>query len=142
MRTAKIVLIEDSPADIFLIEMALKESEIPYELTKFKNGEDAIGALCAPEGQTTNTLCPDAIFLDLHTPRSDGFLMLEKLRRTPHLAEVPIAILTSSQSTSDKNRVGLLAHTRYIEKSGQLEQFLTTVGQAIKEMTEVTICQG
>ena len=116
MRTAKIVLIEDNPADVFLIEMVLKESEIPYELTKFQSGEDAIGALCAPGGRTTKMLFSDAIFLDLHTPKSDGFVVLGKLRQTPHLAEVPIAILTSSQSIRDKNRVGLLGHTRYIEK--------------------------
>ena len=116
MRTAEIVLVEDNPADVFLIEMVLKESEIPYELTKFQSGEDAIGALCAPEGRTTKMLCSDATFLDLQTPKSDGFVVLGKLRQTRHLAEVPVTILTSSQSIRDKNRVGLLGHTRYIEK--------------------------
>jgi hypothetical protein len=44
-----------------------------------------------------------------------------------------MAILTSSQAVRDKHRAHLQG-TRYIEKPSQLEEFLSTVGQAIKEM--------
>lgn len=134
MNIAKIVLIEDNSADVFLVELALKESDISYEMTRFNNGEEAIQSLCAPEGPTIKTLRPDAILLDLNTPKSDGFAVLGKLRQAPHLATVPIAIITSSQATSDKHRVGLIGRTRYIEKPSQLAEFLTTVGQAVKDM--------
>jgi two-component system, chemotaxis family, response regulator Rcp1 len=102
-------------------------------MTRFNNGEDAVQSLCAP-GPTTNRLYPDAILLDLNTPKSDGFAVLEKLRQAPHLADVPIPIITSSQASSDKQRVELIGRTRYIEKPSQLEEFLTTVGTAIKDM--------
>jgi len=46
-----------------------------------------------------------------------------------------MAVITSSQAPSDKHRTSLLG-TRYIQKPAQLEEFLTTVGQAIKEMIE------
>jgi hypothetical protein len=46
---------------------------------------------------------------------------------------VPIAILTSSQATSDRHRADL-QHVRYIQKPCQLADFLATVGQAVKEM--------
>ncbi len=134
MNAAKIVLIEDNSADVFLIEMALKESGIVYEMTRFQNGEEAIDSLCPPQGSTTNALHPDVILLDLNTPKSDGFAVLEKLRQAPHLAGVPIAIVSSSQATSDKHRAGIIGRTRYIEKPSNLEEFLTTVGQAVKEM--------
>lgn len=134
MSAAKIVLIEDNPADVFLVEMALKQSGILYEMTRFNNGEEAVESLCAPEGPMTKTLHPDAILLDLNTPKSDGFEVLEKLRHAPHLADVPIAIVTSSQASCDKHRVGLIGCTRYIEKPSHLEEFLTTVGQAVKDM--------
>ena len=73
MKAAQIVLIEDSPADIFLVELALKESGVIYELTKFKSGEEALRVLCPPEGTQINAFVPDAILLDLNTPKSDGF---------------------------------------------------------------------
>ena len=134
MNTAKIVLIEDNSADVFLVEMALKESDISYELTRFNNGEEAVRSLCVEEGTSPEVFQPDAILLDLNTPKSDGFAVLGKLRQTPRLAQVPIAVITSSQAKSDKHRIALMGHTRYIEKPSQLDEFLTTVGHAVKEM--------
>jgi chemotaxis family two-component system response regulator Rcp1 len=134
MKTAQIVLIEDNSADVLLVEMALKQSGILYEMTRFKNGQAALASLCPPEGTAKNAFLPDAILLDLNTPKSDGFEVLGKLRQNPFLADVPMAILTSSQAESDKRRTSLMGAIRYIEKPTQLEEFLTTVGRAIKEM--------
>lgn len=131
MNAAQIVLIEDNSADVLLVEMALKENGITYEMTRFKNGQEALASLCAPERTTFH---PDAILLDLNTPKSDGFEVLRVLRQTPYLADVPIAIITSSQARSDKHRTGLMGGVRYIEKPSQLEEFLSTVGRAVKEM--------
>ncbi len=137
MKAVQIVLIEDNTADVFLVELALKESGITYELTKFKSGEEALRDLCPPEGTGTNAFVPDAILLDLNTPKSDGFQVLIKLKQSPRLARVPMAIITSSQAASDKHRTSLQG-TRYIQKPAQLQEFLTTVGQAVKEMLEGT----
>src|SRR5260370_41851154 len=115
MKPAQIVLIEDNPADVFLVELALKESRVTYDLTKFKSGEEALMALCPPEGTQTSAFVPDAILLDLNTPKSDGFQVLLKLKLSPRLARVPLAIITSSQAARDKHRNPLQV-TRYIQK--------------------------
>jgi len=134
MNTAQIVLIEDNSGDVLLVEMALKGNGIPYELTRFKNGEDALRSLCTPDGTPPKAFHPDAILLDLNTPKSDGFEVLGRLRRDPHLADVPIAIITSSEAMSDKHRTSLMGAVRYIEKPCQLEEFLSAVGLAVREM--------
>lgn len=131
MSPVQIVLIEDNPGDVFLFEMALKENGISCELTRFDNGADALLVLCAPE--KANAFVPDAILLDLNTPRSDGFQVLIKLKQFPRLSHVPLAILTSSQASSDRHRVGL-QNVRFIQKPAHLEEFLATVGGAVKEM--------
>lgn len=131
MTPAQIVLIEDNPGDVLLVEMALKENCIPCQLTRFDNGAEAVRVLCAPA--EANALIPDAILLDLNTPRSDGFQVLIQLKQSPRLAQVPIAILTSSPASSDKHRIALQG-VRYIQKPSQLANFLATVGQAVKEM--------
>ena len=128
---ARIVLVEDNPADVFLLELALKETGIAYELTRFVTGEDAVQCLCDTDSGTT--LAPDAILLDLNTPRSDGFQVLVKFKTCPRFANVPIAIITSSRASSDKYR-SQLHGVRLIEKPSQLEAFITTVGGAVKEM--------
>ena len=135
IKPAKIVLIEDNGPDVFLIEMALTENGIHHELTRFKNGEDAIAGLCGPGSSANAGWKPDAILLDLNTPKSDGFEVLGKLQRDPHLAGVPMAIITSSQAVSDKTRAST-AGVRYIEKPSPLDEFLSTVGRAVKEMLE------
>ena len=130
MDTAQIVLIEDNPADVMLVELALQENGIDYELTRFENGEDAVEALCAPAAVNP----PAAILLDLNTPGSDGIEVLGRLTGSPHLKGVLIAILSSSQARSDKQRTILMGAVRYIEKPSQLKEFLETVGRAVKEM--------
>jgi CheY-like chemotaxis protein len=131
MNPVQIVLIEDNPGDVFLFEMALRENGIPCQLTRFDNGADALLVLCAPHA--ANALVPDAILLDLNTPRSDGFEVLIKLRQFPRLAQVPVAVLTSSQASSDRHRAAL-QNVRFIQKPAHLEEFLATVGLAVKEM--------
>lgn len=132
----QIVLIEDNPADVFLVQMALKENEVPCEMTVFENGEEALTVLCPQEDAAPNTFVPDVILLDLNTPKSDGFQVLMRLKQTPRLSQVPIAIITSSQATSDRDRISRIGSVRYILKPSQLEAFLSTVGLAVKEMLE------
>jgi CheY-like chemotaxis protein len=132
MRSAEIVVIEDNQADVFLVKLALEEYAIQYALTWFSNGLEAVQALCGPRA-AENTPRPDIILLDLNTPRSDGFEILAKLQQTPRLAQASIAILTSSRAPADHARAA--AHgVRYIEKPSQLQDFLGSIGTAVKEM--------
>lgn len=133
MGKARIVLIEDNPGDVFLVEMALRENGIDFDLTHFDNGTAALRALGTSEAIA---FVPDAILLDLNTPRSDGFEVLIKLTQSPRLSHVPTAILTSSKASSDKHRA-VLQSVRFIQKPARLEEFLATVGGAVKEMLQV-----
>lgn len=133
MGTNQIVLIEDNLSDVFLIQMALNDNGVAYEMTMFDNGQKALTALCPMDGSPISPLVPDAILLDLHTPKSDGFEVLIRIKSTPRLASVPIAILTSSQATSDRSRAASLG-AHFIHKPSALAEFLATVGQAVKGM--------
>lgn len=136
MSTRRIVLIEDNPGDVLLVEKALEANGVACEMTQFNSGLEALDVLCPPDG-TEDLFVPDAILLDLNTPKSDGFNVLVRLKNTPHLADVPIAIITSSQSRRDKARSDALGAARYIQKPSGLDQFVSTVGRAIKEMLAV-----
>jgi len=133
MKSLEIVLIEDNPGDVHLVELSLKEHEIPYHLTHFECGSDAVLNLC---DRASETEIPDVILMDLNTPRTDGFAALVRLRQSARLAAVPIAILTSSRAQVDKHRAAIQG-ARYIEKPSQLSEFLATIGQAVKEMVSV-----
>ena len=131
MKPAQIILIEDNPADVMLVKLALHEAGIAYELTHFETGVEAAERLCESDGG--EALRPNAILLDLNTPRSDGFEVLGKLIRSPMLAGVPIAVFTSSRARVDRTRAQLQG-ARYIEKPSQLLDFFSTVARTVNEM--------
>jgi len=129
-----IVLIEDNPSDVYLMNLALAESGLVFEMTNYPNGADALLALCPPAGAPHPPLVPDLILLDLNTPCSDGFEVLARIRGNAVLSHVPVAIFTSSSSTDDKHRAALGGATAYIKKPTQLKAFLDGVGIAVKQL--------
>lgn len=136
VRVCRVVLVEDNPADILLVEMAMEEHSVVCELLTFHDGQQALRALCPPQEADADAVIPDLILLDLNTPKIDGFQVLLRLKETPRLAQVPIAILTSSMAASDKARADRLGASRYIRKPSQLDAFLAEVGKGIKELLD------
>jgi two-component system, chemotaxis family, response regulator Rcp1 len=125
----RILLVEDNPGDVYLLEKSLNGRRFNYELIRYVDGEQAILAL-----QKTDCIVPDLIILDLNLPRRDGFEVLQAIRSKPSLVGVPIAILTSSDAAKDRHRISVSGGERYIHKPPMLEDFLEQVGQAIEEL--------
>ena len=92
-----ILLVEDNPADVLLTRMAIEESGLAQQLMTIADGESALAYL-----RVTDRL-PDLILLDLNLPELDGFAMLEDLRKLPHCANVPVAVLSASRSQQDRH---------------------------------------
>jgi chemotaxis family two-component system response regulator Rcp1 len=127
--TLRIVIVEDNPADIVLLEKALKSRNLNYELEHYPDGERAIASL----GQK-NRSPPDLILIDLNLPRHDGFGVLTAVRGNPSLVGVPVGVLTSSEDPKDKHRIALLGAEQYIHKARMLDDYLRHVGEAIISM--------
>src|SRR6476660_8117239 len=111
LKPAHITLVEDNPADVFLVRKALQERGIAFELTCFENGEEALKSLSRQE-----RIEPDIILLDLNLPMTEGVEVLSRIRSIPELVNVPVAILTSSASPTDIHRTMSLGVARYISK--------------------------
>jgi signal transduction histidine kinase len=58
-----------------------------YQLVTAQNGSEAL--------QLASEVRPDVILLDVMMPGMDGFEVCRRIRATPELAEVPIALLTA-----------------------------------------------
>jgi CheY-like chemotaxis protein len=125
----RILMIEDNAGDVYLVEKALQQRQIRYELTRYVDGEQAIRALAADDG-----IVPDLILLDLNLPRREGFDVLRTIRGKPALVGVPVAVLTSSPAARDRHRIALLGAERYIHKPATLEEFIDQVGHAIEDL--------
>ena len=126
---ARIVLVEDNPTDVYLLNQALHQRGIQFDLVQYEDGEQAINAI-----SSDTDLKPDLILVDLNLPRREGFDVLAKVRQTPRLVGVPVGVFTSSNAAKDRHRIALIGVERYIHKPATLEAFLTEVGAAVEDM--------
>src|SRR5580692_6234043 len=129
---ARIFLAEDNPADVYLIERALKEHNVDFELEVAENGKDAL-SLLQREGKPLAGNRPALILLDLNLPQHDGTEILQCIRQTEWLDSVPVVVLTSSDSPKDLLTAMQSGANRYIRKPSSLDDFMA-IGAALKEM--------
>jgi CheY-like chemotaxis protein len=125
----EILLAEDNPADVYLVREALKEHGVQCTVRTAADGRDVLTLLTAPDRAWN----PDLIILDLNLPRHDGIEILQKVRSTEAIADVPVVVLTSSDSPRDRTIANDLGATRYVRKPSNLEQFLQ-LGALFKEL--------
>jgi CheY-like chemotaxis protein len=130
---AQIMLVEDNPADVFLIKKALEANNVESDVMHFPDGDQAITSLLSASDDHGAQL-PDLILLDLNLPRRDGLDILHAIRSNPRLVDIPVAILTSSEAPSDKNRASRIGAVHYIVKPPELASFLGEVGRAINDL--------
>jgi len=128
-KSIRILLVEDNPGDVYLLEKTLKNRSLSYELTCYGDGEQAIRAL-----KEEDCIVPDLIILDLNLPRREGFDVLQTIRCKPSFVGVPVGILTSSDAEKDRHRIAVTGSERYIHKPQMLEDFLDQVGRAIEDL--------
>lgn len=75
---------------------------------------------------------PDLLLLDLMMPRRDGFSVLEKIRRTPRWAELPVILLTAMGDINGKVRGMELGADDYVTKPFRLLELQTRINSALK----------
>lgn len=130
---AKILLVEDNPADVKLIRLALRSQGVVSEITHFADGLEVMDALFQKENSSLFPV-PDLVLLDLNMPKVGGLELLRNLRESVRFKKVLVAICTSSSSPQDREEAMSLGANGYIRKPIELEPFLKDVGQAVKDI--------
>lgn len=125
-------LVEDSEADELLMRAALKLDGLDCEFQVSPDGEKAIEFIEALDnGEVWHR--PHVVLLDLNLPRKGGAKVLERIRHSPKCSRVPVVIVTSSDSPSDKSQVSRLGATRYFQKPLDLVEFMK-LGPLVREI--------
>jgi CheY-like chemotaxis protein len=125
----QVLLAEDNAADVYLIREALREHGVNCELRVAADGQEVLEIL---KGNRTHVEKIKLIILDLNLPRHDGIEILERLRGTG-LRNIPVVVLTSSDSQRDRDLAVQLGAVRFLRKPSELEQFLS-LGAVFKEL--------
>jgi two-component system, chemotaxis family, response regulator Rcp1 len=121
-----ILLVEDNPGDIRLIQEVFKEYKIHNHLEIVRDGEEALDFLYK-RGSYSNISLPDLILLDLNLPRKDGREVLADIKSNNQLKHIPVVVLTSSQSETDILKSYDLNANCYITKPVDLDKFIDIV---------------
>ena len=121
MDTIDVFLVEDNPADVLLVRVALSQVPFPVKLEVAKDGEQALKMLSSPDFE------PRLIILDLNMPRMDGQSVLEHLQR-----QIPIVVFSSTQNKSEVERALELGAREYVQKPLGFEPYAAAVCGILK----------
>ncbi|MEO7048604.1 MAG: response regulator [Ferruginibacter sp.] len=100
MKSIHILLVEDNEGDIMLTTEALEESDISHKISIAKDGKIAIDFLNKKE-QYQNAESPDLILLDINLPKKNGLEVLQYIKSSEQLKQIPVIMLTTSSSKTD-----------------------------------------
>lgn len=127
----RILLVEDSLADVELTLEALEDAKLANEVHVVRDGAEALSYLHRRDGHEAASR-PDLIILDLNLPKRSGQEVLADLKKDPDLRRIPVAVLTTSAAEADVVRSYDLGANCYLTKPVDVDQFLRVV-QSIED---------
>ncbi len=133
-RISRILLIEDNPGDVRLIEECLRSRGIKYQLTHCDTIDAALRVVTGCGGNGGQI--PDLMLLDYNVPRGDACSVLEAAANNPALARTRKAVITSSVAPKDQQDALKSGADAFIYKPADLDSFLREVGGKIVELLE------
>lgn len=102
----KILIVEDNPQNMRLIEMTLRARE--YTLLQATDGEEAL--------EVAIRECPDLIMMDVQLPKMDGLEVTRRLRQMPAFDHIPILALTAFAMKGDEEKCLSAGCDAYLSK--------------------------
>lgn len=128
---ARIVVVDDSPADVLLLRHALNQNLAAYELEVLHDGAEAL-AFIAAQRQFSPEPAPCVFVLDLHLPKHDGLAVLAALKKEPALDHIRVVALSSFASPRDEAEIHSLGVRLFCEKPGDLDGWIALASDILK----------
>lgn len=102
-RSARLLLVEDSPADARYLREIFKEAKIRNHLHHVHDAEAALAHLADDT--------PDLILIDMHLPGMQGGELIRAIRSDVRISSIPIVALAPSEMHAERLREeGVQAH--------------------------------
>jgi two-component system response regulator len=114
-----VLLVEDNPADIYLIQTAIAEVGRDLRLWLVTNGRDALTFL-RQEGPYGRAPAPALIILDINLPHIHGTEVLAELRALPAHQVTPVVMFTSARKDLEEEHCLQLGANAYVNKPARV----------------------
>jgi chemotaxis family two-component system response regulator Rcp1 len=128
------LLAEDNRADVLIIEEAIALYGLPIDLHVVDDGEKAFALIQRTEVDA-EAPCPQILLLDLNLPKRTGKEVLHLVRQSQRCKDIPVLVITSSDSPKDRKEVAELGANYYFRKPSSYDEFLK-VGEVLKKLLE------
>lgn len=129
-----VLIVEDSDEDYETITRAFKKSGMGNPVVRCGDGDEALDYLRHrgkfADGKAAPV--PGMILLDLNLPGTDGYEVLEEIKRDQNMKMIPVIVLTSSSDQRDIERCYASGANSYMRKPVSFEGFVEAV-QRLKE---------
>lgn len=122
-RLVELLLVEDNPADIVLMEEVLADAGITLKMHTAGDGEEAMAYL-RREGVYAEETLPDLVILDLNIPKKHGYEVLREIKEDECLQHIPVIIMTTSKAREDILKCYRMHANCYIAKPVGPEDFI------------------
>ncbi|WP_092931638.1 response regulator [Natrinema hispanicum] len=141
--SVSILLVEDNPGDVRLIQEAFRATGFEPTFHTVVDGDAALEFLREHVCETAGPSI-DLVLLDLNLPRTDGFAVLEAIKDEQELMALPVIVLTSSKATEDIRKSYELCANAYLTKPSDPAEF-AALGRAVEafwidEATLPSVC--
>jgi CheY-like chemotaxis protein len=127
------MLVEDSPADVFLVKKAIEEAGLAFSLEVANDGESAIQMVDRIDAG--DAIVPSVLLLDVNVPRKSGNEVLQRLRQSRRCGNIPVVVISSSDSPEDRRRACELGAREYFRKPSSLAEFMQ-LGALVRRLHE------
>ena len=124
----EILLVEDNPGDVRLVEEALDDTDSTLHIAS--DGREALDFL-HQRNEFTDAPQPDFILLDLNLPKVDGTEVLDEVRSDPEISGIRIVIVTSAQEEYSGLEQDELDVTNFLTKPSDPEEFMALIRSSI-----------
>ncbi|MDD5165988.1 MAG: response regulator [Candidatus Omnitrophica bacterium] len=130
-RFTKILLVEDNPDDILIIERALKEARVINKVWIARDGQEAMDFLQHKGKYEDPALAPrpGLILLDINLPKVNGLEVLKKIKEDDNFKRIPTVMLTVSKRDEDIVKSYNYGCNSFIQKPLEFEKFVDLVRQ-------------
>ena len=120
-----ILLVEDSPDDVFFVDRAFKAANLEHPLITVSDGQQAIDYMSsvAPYADRKKFPLPRLVIADLKMPRVSGFDLIKWMRNNRNARLIPIIVLSSSALPDDVNYAYSLGANAYMVKPPDVRAF-------------------
>jgi CheY-like chemotaxis protein len=126
MSPARILVVDDSTADVSLLRVALNQQNEAYELEVLETAEQALAFVQEHKDRSHGGLHevePCVILLDLHLPRYDGLTILKAIKQAPVLAHIHVMVLSGIATPQEQFKIATMG-ALYRQKPSSLEGYL------------------